>query len=177
MRIECEVNESSIEKKINNLFDDDVRIKINTLYAQLIDEYVPFKSGDLSRYEITPEYVRYPQKYARYQYMGEVYGPNLIGRESDGSVGWRSPEHKHPTGRELGKQGSAVLKPVWKRNPDGSYTKADPKDLIPWNFGYTKSTHPLASHHWDKVAMKKKLPLFLAGVAKILTNKARELYG
>ena len=39
--------------------------------------------------------------YARYQYYGEVYGPNYPIFEGDNIVGYYSPPKKHPTGKEL----------------------------------------------------------------------------
>ena len=41
--------------------------------------------------------------YARYQYGGEVYGPNIPIRVNGVIVGWRSPKDrpKYPTGRSL----------------------------------------------------------------------------
>lgn len=44
------------------------------------------------------------EKYARYQYEGEVYGPNIPIRVNGILVGWRSPKgegSKYPTGRRL----------------------------------------------------------------------------
>lgn len=177
IKVTCNFDDKKLLNTIENMFDEETMKEIHALYAQLIDEYVPYKSGNMADYEVTSEYVRYRGPYALYQYMGEIYGPNLIGREADGSVGWRSPAHKSPTGRELGKERTATLHPVWKRNADGSYTKGDPKDEIEWTFGYTKNAHPLATHHWDKVAMQKKMPIFLAGVRDIIMRRVRELYG
>lgn len=40
--------------------------------------------------------------YAHYQYMGEVYGPNIPIRDAEGNItGYWSPPKKHPTGRQL----------------------------------------------------------------------------
>ncbi|MDO5797515.1 MAG: minor capsid protein [Eubacteriales bacterium] len=42
--------------------------------------------------------------YAHYQYMGEVYGPNIPKKDAQGNIiGWFSPKGKakHPTGRKL----------------------------------------------------------------------------
>lgn len=72
--------------------------------------YVPFDTGTLSRspYAVTDfgsGEVVYPGPYAHYQYMGEVYGPNIpiMDSETGDIVQWisRKGERKHPTGRQL----------------------------------------------------------------------------
>lgn len=70
--------------------------------------YVPFDTGGLSRSpaDVT-DYgsgrVIYPGPYAHYQYMGEVYGPNIPIIKGDEIVSWWSPpgQRKTPTGRPL----------------------------------------------------------------------------
>ena len=39
--------------------------------------------------------------YARYQYYGEIYGPNIPIKKGGAIVGWYSPKKKYPTGRML----------------------------------------------------------------------------
>ena len=72
--------------------------------------YVPFKTGTLatSPYRASPPgsgKVIYETPYARYQYYGEVYGPNIPIFEDDSGIptDFRSPkgQKKHPTGRAL----------------------------------------------------------------------------
>lgn len=72
--------------------------------------YCPFDTGTLSRspYAVTDfgsGQVIYPGPYAHYQYMGEVYGPNIpiVDSESGELVRFVSPKgkRKHPTGRKL----------------------------------------------------------------------------
>lgn len=71
--------------------------------------YVPHDTGVLeqSAYnsKIGSGEVIYPGPYARYQYYGEVYGPNIPVFDDDSGVPtrWFSPpgKKKHPTGREL----------------------------------------------------------------------------
>ena len=172
------IDSSGIERKIENLINDDVMISIHNLFAEMCNPYVPMDEGPLSQnIEVTPNYVRYAEPYAHYQYMGEVYGPNFPGWEDGTTPGWRSPKDgKHPTGRELGKQGHAVLTPKWELK-DGKYKSADPTKLIEWDFGYNREHHQKASHHWDKVMMSEKRDVFLKGVQDILTRRAKELYG
>lgn len=72
--------------------------------------YCPFDSGNLatSPYAATvvgSGEVTYPGPYAHYQYIGEIYGPNIPVFEDDSGVPTRffSPpgEKKHPTGRQM----------------------------------------------------------------------------
>ena len=68
--------------------------------------YVPFAEGILAgsantATEIGSGEVVYDTPYARYQYYGEIYGPNFPVVENGEIVGWRSPPEKYPTGRKL----------------------------------------------------------------------------
>lgn len=154
------LNGNDIEKKIENLINDDVMTEIHNLFAKLCNPYVPMDEGPLSQHiEVTPNYVRYAEPYAHYQYMGEVYGSNFpITDKTTGEItGWYSQPgvKKHPTGRELGKDGE------WRG----------------WKFGYNREHHSKAAHHWDKVMMGEKRDVFLKGVQNILARRAKELYG
>ena len=179
---EIEIDGQALQKKFENVIDSKTMLQIHNLFAMLINPYIPFSEGILAQsLEVTENHVRYTQPYAHYQYMGEIYGPNFIGWEDGATPGWRSPPgkgSKHPTGREMGKQGHATLTPHWQIE-DGQYKPGDPTKLIEWDFGYNLERHPLATHHWDKVAMqdpnvKQK---FEQGVKNILINRLRELYG
>ncbi len=73
-------------------------------------QYTPWETGTLAKspYSVTDigsGEVVYPGPYARYQYYGEVYGPNIpIFEDNSGEPSrWFSPpgQEKHPTGREL----------------------------------------------------------------------------
>lgn len=173
------VNE--ILKKFNTLVDDTTMLEIYNLWGKMIEPWVPMDSGILAHsYQITPEYLKYPGPYTHYQYIGIVYGPNFPGWEDGSTPGWRSPRgkgSKHPTGRELGKDSTAVLTPVWERQPDGTYKHADPNKQIVWDFGYNKEHHPNAAHHWDKVAWPIIKDKFLQGVRDILLRRTKDLYG
>lgn len=68
--------------------------------------YVPYDEGILARSaytatEIGSGEVVYDTPYARYQFYGEVWGPNFPIVENGEIVGWKSPPEKHPTGRPL----------------------------------------------------------------------------
>lgn len=75
-------------------------------YAQ---PYVPWQTGTLARspYAVNSfgsGRIIYPGPYAHYQYMGEVYGPNIpIVDSASGLAHFVSPkgQKKHPTGRQL----------------------------------------------------------------------------
>jgi hypothetical protein len=98
------INDKKIAEKLNKLIDDEVMLEVHNLFAKMCDPYVPMKEGFLSqKLEITKDYVRYTQPYAHYQYIGNVYGPNIPIMEDGKIVGWFSPpgETKHPTGKQL----------------------------------------------------------------------------
>lgn len=42
---------------------------------------------------------------------------------------------------------------------------------------FCKDYHPLATSHWDKVAMETQMPLLIEKVTEILKARAKELYG
>ena len=42
---------------------------------------------------------------------------------------------------------------------------------------YTKDVHPLATSHWDKVALETQMPVLKQRVLEILQARAKELYG
>lgn len=133
------------EKLLKMLNDKAVRKHVNTIIKDAINPFVPKKSGALRRSaRVTHKSITWGQglPYARYQYGGEVYGPNLPGVIADAPA-WKSRRgmKKHPTGRELGKPGSARLRPLW-----GEAVESLPDSMV-YTFGYTThGTH----HHWDK---------------------------
>ena len=68
--------------------------------------YVPFAEGMLAgsantATEVGSGEVVYDTPYARYQWYGEVYGPNIPVVENGVIVGYWSPPEKFPTGRQL----------------------------------------------------------------------------
>lgn len=70
-----EINEAAIEQKLKQLTQDDqAMLEIHNLFAKMCDPYVPFLEGPLSQtIEVTPEYVKYTQPYAHYQYTGDNF--------------------------------------------------------------------------------------------------------
>lgn len=71
------------------------------------ERYVPFSQGGLRGSAHFPdgpygETIEYNIPYAHYQYMGEIYGPNIPQKDTNGNIiGFWSPPLKTPTGRPL----------------------------------------------------------------------------
>lgn len=101
IKCKVEVSEYDLNAVLEDLITDDVMLLIQNTFAKMCDPYVPMDEGVLAQsLEITPEYVKYTQPYAHYQYTGDVYGPNIPIYENGEIVGWFSPpgQKKHPTG-------------------------------------------------------------------------------
>jgi len=119
------------EKLLQMLNDKKVKIAVNTRIKDAINQFVPKKTGALrASAQAHADYISWGEglkQYARYQYYGQVYGPNHPIIRGGRVVGWYSTpgRRKHPTGRELGVPG------YW----------------MGWRFGYTT---PGTHHHWDK---------------------------
>ena len=152
LRVKAPLIPTKLQRELLDLINDkEVMREAHRMLGEMCNEYVPMKSGELRRsMKAYPKTVRWETPYAHYQYMGEVYGPNvpivtggtLTGfykvsgrtypRFSGGTItGWFSYPglKKRPTGRELGVPG------YWKG----------------WKFGYTKAG---TTHHWFDEAMK-----------------------
>ena len=146
VEIEVERFRTKRQQELLKLLNDDkVKVEINTRIKDAINRFVPKKTGTLrASAQVYPDRITWGEglAYARYQYGGEVYGPNLPGVVGT-SPAWRSRRgrKKHPMGRELGKRGAAMLRPVWGENVDRL-----PSSVL-YTFGYTtRGTH----HHWDQ---------------------------
>ena len=72
--INVELDEKGIQGKIDNLIDDSVMVEIHTAFARIINDFVPYDTGNLAEndLEITKDYVRYAAEYAHYMYYGEI---------------------------------------------------------------------------------------------------------
>lgn len=78
LKTSIEINESAIEAKLLELVDSQTMLEIHNVFAKYCDPYVPMLEGPLSQtVEITPEYIRYNQPYAHYQYYGEEFNHTL----------------------------------------------------------------------------------------------------
>lgn len=153
-RVKVKVNRTKLQKKLLSLVGNEKTLRgINQIIADMIEPYIPYKSGGLRQsVHVGPKTIAWTAIYARYQYFGEVYGPNFPIMSQGQIVGWYSNpgEKKHPTGRELGLPG------YWKG----------------WTFGYTT---PGTGHHWvdkmlenDKQAMQLRITFYLKRRAKEL---------
>lgn len=71
------------------------------------DPLIPFRQGALRNSVNYPQgiyggEIEYNTPYAHYQYIGEVYGPNIPINNAEGNItGWYSPPKKQPEGRPL----------------------------------------------------------------------------
>lgn len=121
-----------INKTIGNveIKFNDKRIDRNMKEAQKLlnlavrtdcEPLVPLLNGQLRRSATFPEGVyggvlEYNTPYAHYQYVGEVYGPNIPRKDDNGNIiGWYSPpgKKKHPTGRKMAKYSQSGTGPEW----------------------------------------------------------------
>lgn len=105
LKVDVDVNVDKIQGQLDKLANDaDLGLFTHKLLAKMCDPYVPMDTGVLSQtVEISKDAVNYNQPYARYQYFGEVYGPNIPITEDGEIVGWFSPKgkKKYPTGRKI----------------------------------------------------------------------------
>lgn len=123
---------TALQKKLAKVVgSEEAHLIAHETLGRFCNRYVPHKTGELRRsMEVTPDYVSWDTPYARYQYEGDVYGPNVPIIQNDIIVGWYTPEgsSRYFTGRELGVPG----------NYKG------------WVFGYSQ---PGTGHHWFEKAM------------------------
>lgn len=79
LKVEAQLNLGELESKFETLCSDEtLMLAVHQTLAKDCDPYVPFLTGDLSQtLEITPEYVRYIQPYAHYQYHGVGFNHTL----------------------------------------------------------------------------------------------------
>lgn len=84
-----------------------IQCVIDSDVIKFMTPYIPYQSGFLATKALTiptvigTGEVRQMGPYAHYQYMGEIYGPNIPGKEKGVVVGWWLPPSKAPTGRPL----------------------------------------------------------------------------
>lgn len=148
MKIDVEFNLNKFVKDLNFDADATTMLALHNMYARRLEPYVPFLSGTLNNsVKVTSKYILYPGPYAHYMYEGIVYGPNFPIKKGGVIIGWKSPK------------GKGVKKPT-------------SREIV-----YTKSFHPLATAHWDKVAMQSQLDPFIAEVRIYLLRRFAEKNG
>ena len=154
IRIRPNLNKTKLQVMLHFLTDDTETLKgVNQIIADMVKPYVPAKSGALREsVRVGPKTISWTLPYARYQYYGEVYGPNFPIIKEGTIVGWYSPAKKYPTGRELGLPG----------------------EWMGWKFGYTT---PGTKHHWidemmqnDKQSMQMRITNYLKKRVKETTD-------
>lgn len=85
---------------------DKAQAFIDKECIRLMTPYTPMKTGLLVKSatlgtKIGSGHIIYASPYARYQYYGVVYGPNIPIFENGELVGFCSPKKKHSTGRAI----------------------------------------------------------------------------
>lgn len=146
VNIHANMPNTVLQKKLFDLIGNkEVMRKTHEILGEMCNDYVPLKSGGLREsMQAYPKSVKWKAPYAKYQYEGEVYGPNWVGYTSPSTWEWRTSKSKHKMGRKLGENpGERLLKPRF-----GKRYNTEP---ILVKFGYTKEG---TTHHWFDEAMK-----------------------
>lgn len=100
--VDIDISDARLQKGIRN-----AQRALNMKIVADCDPLIPFQQGALRNSVNYPQgiyggEIEYNTPYAHYQYMGEVYGPNIPIRDAEGNItGYWSPPKKHPTGRQL----------------------------------------------------------------------------
>lgn len=100
--VDIDISDARLQKGIRN-----AQRALNMKIVAGCDPLIPFQQGALRNSVNYPQgiyggEIEYNTPYAHYQYMGEVYGPNIPIRDAEGNItGYWSPPKKHPTGRQL----------------------------------------------------------------------------
>lgn len=79
---------------------------IDSECIRFMKPYTPFRTGIMEKSAtlgtvIGSGHIVYNAPYARYQYYGIIYGPNIPLFENGVLIGWISPPKKKPTNRHL----------------------------------------------------------------------------
>lgn len=139
MGMTVKINMDDLRGRLDRMaeIDDATKLYAHQRLAFYCDPYVPMETGALNTTrDITPDGITYKAPYAHYQYIGEVYGPNIPVKDENGMItGYFSlpGRRKHPMGRAL---------------------------------TYSKEMHPLATDHWDKAAMAARMDDLLDDIAR-----------
>lgn len=154
VRVTVKLKRTALQQKLLKLIGNNKTLRgINQIIADRTEKYVPARSGALrNSVQVGPKTIAWRSVYARYQYYGQVYGPNFPIMFGGQIVGWYSlpGQKKHPTGRELGLPG------YWKG----------------WTFGYTTLG---TGHHWiDKMLAEEKQGLQIS-ITAYLKRRAKEM--
>lgn len=131
---------NALQQKLALINNPTTMLAIHNTLAKMCDPYVPMQEGPLAQTAVvTYQEVRYIQPYARYQYYGEIYGPNIPIFDNGIIVGWWSPpgKKKYPTGRpihyntEYHPLASAKWDQAMMRDHGQEFNK-EVKDILKW---------------------------------------------
>ena len=143
--ITVQVDTSALERQLGAAVtpDDKLMLYAHQQFAKYCAPYVPKETGTLVQtVDVKPDRVEWKQPYAHYQYMGEIYGPNIPIRDKATGmiVGYFSQPGvtKKPTGRAL---------------------------------TYSKEMNPQATDHWDVPAMAAHMDDLLADIGNFITKR------
>jgi len=93
----------TIIKNLNIEDDGPVMAYATSQGAKYMDEFVPYKSGELrNNKSVQKNLVTYKSIYAHYMFVGKVMGPNIPIKNKAGEiVGWWSKKPKYYTGADI----------------------------------------------------------------------------
>lgn len=80
LEVNIEFNDAELERRISSLVNEpDFMTQVHMQFRAMCSPYVPYLEGHLNdTTEITPEYVRWYQPYAHYQYEGVSVNGNAF---------------------------------------------------------------------------------------------------
>ena len=105
-RLEDFITPEEFIRRCGTGIDGHVQKVVDAAVIRECLSYLPFDEGVLAgsantATKIGSGEVVYDTPYARYQYYGEAYGPNIPIVENGVVTGYFSPPEKHPTGKKL----------------------------------------------------------------------------
>lgn len=85
---------------------DKIQVFVDSSCIRYMAQYTPMRTGMLMKSatlgtKIGIGHIVYNSPYARYQYYGIIFGPNIPITENGQVVGFWSPPKKHSTGRQM----------------------------------------------------------------------------
>lgn len=100
------INPKELVKKLGVAPGGHIQKVVDAAIIRYCFPYVPYDEGVLAASASTATKIGsgeivYDTPYARYQYYGELYGPNIPIVENGVITGYWSPPKKHPTGIPL----------------------------------------------------------------------------
>lgn len=137
--IHVQLNDA-LRQKLEKINNPTTMLAIYNNLAKRCDPYVPMQEGALAQTAvISSKGVTYIQPYARYQYYGEIYGPNIPIKEDGEIVGWFSPpgQEKYPTGRKMhhSKEKHPLATSFWDKamlRDHGEEFNKEVEDILRW---------------------------------------------